>query len=154
MPAGRPPKPIALHEAQGTFRKDRHAKTVDLGRPDVAAPSFLVGLEKKEWSRVAPILAAAGLLRDADHAMLAAYCEAYAEFVEAKKMLKKKGRTFTTDKGYVSASPWVAIKNNAADRMGKFAAHFGLSPASRARVPAPEAKPEKPSGKARFFNGA
>jgi P27 family predicted phage terminase small subunit len=151
MPAGRPPKPIALHEAQGTFRKDRHSKKVDFGDADLSPPPFLVGLEKKEWQRVAPILAASGLLRDADRSMLAAYCEAFAEFVEAKKRLKKSGHTFETDKGYCCVSPWVAVKNSAAERMGKFAAQFGLSPSSRARVPAPEAKPEAANKKARFF---
>jgi P27 family predicted phage terminase small subunit len=98
------------------------------------APRHLNTIAKAEWRRVMHELANVGLLTVVDRAALAAYCQAWAEWVQAEQELERNGRVLTTDKGYAYPSPWVAIRNNALDAMRKFAVEFGMTPSSRSRV--------------------
>ena len=147
---GPAPTPTNLKVLRGTDRADRRARNEP--RPAVAVPSCPTWLHreaKREWRRITPELVTLGLVSQIDRAALAAYCEAYAEWWEASRTIKAEGRyvTFTTKAGgdYTQLHPAVGVKNNAIDRMRRFACEFGMTPAARSRVEAAEAEKDKPS---------
>jgi P27 family predicted phage terminase small subunit len=133
------PKPTAAKLLTGTFRKDRAIPNEP--QPEVVAPScppHLSGLAKKEWKRLVPELLALGLLTKIDRAALAAYCQCWARWVEAEEKLKVEGLTIKTPSGFEQPSAWLTIANKALALLRAYAAEFGLSPATRARVSAAE----------------
>lgn len=135
---GPPPKPTATKVLQGTFRKDRapaHEPKPKATLP--ACPQWLTPAARKEWRRVAKELAALGLLSELDRTALAMYCQALAEYLEAKAIVGDEGITTLTDKGNVIQHPAVGVRNNAWQRVLKAAAEFGMSPSSRTRVSVP-----------------
>src|SRR4051794_37394957 len=77
--AGRPPKPTALLELQGTARKDRHASREREPKPAKggfpAAPEWLQPEGKAEWERVQLAYAESGIVTPLDRGMLATYCQ-------------------------------------------------------------------------------
>lgn len=143
---GPKPKPSALKLVQGTFRPDRAAaREPKPPRPAraPAPPSFLGKLAKQEWRRVAPVLHKLTLLGKGDIGKLAAYCQAYARWREAERIIDEQGMTFMTDKGYVVQRPEISISKSQATLMRQLGSDFGLDPSSRTRIDVPE--PEKPA---------
>lgn len=111
------------------------------GRP--ARPPELTGEAGAEWDRVVPGLDAAGWLSPIDRAALAAYCLAWAELVQATKVLDAEGRVIETPiqtaRGEVVGQrkqlhPAVKLQRDAFARVKSFLVEFGLSPASRKRM--------------------
>ena len=129
--SGPPPTPTKVLESRGSWRAKVRAgePTLPVERP--SCPAFLKGEARKEWTRAVGQLLRMRVVTKADRALLAAYCEAWGEFLQATAELEGQGYTFTTDKGYVGPSPWVAIKNKAVERLTKLADRFGFSPAAR-----------------------
>lgn len=107
-------------------------------------PEWLSAEAKREWRRVAPELARLGLLTKVDRALLAAYCECWAQYVAAVKDIRKHGTTFTTDKGYEGPRPAVGIAAKMIEKMGQLSAKFGFTPSDRAKLAMPEPKQEDP----------
>ena len=132
-------KPTRLKIAQGNPGK-RPLNTCE-PQPesgDQGCPTWLDGEAKAEWRRVTKELDRLGLLTKVDRASLACYCQAWAEFYEAKRELKKHGsRTITTDKGFALNHPAVSRMNAAWKAIRAFAGQFGLDPASRSKLHAP-----------------
>jgi P27 family predicted phage terminase small subunit len=85
-----------------------------------------------------PELASLGLLTKVDRAALVNYCQWWARWVEAEKILTEHGLTFETPNGYVQQRPEVAIAQKAASILGAYLTRFGLSPSDRARLTLPE----------------
>lgn len=138
---GPAPKPSHLKLVEGTYRKGRAPKNEPKPKVEIpSCPSWLHREAKREWRRIVKELEVLGLISQIDRAPLAAYCEAYAEWWEADRTIKDEGRyvTFITKTGseYTQPHPAVAIKNNAIDRLRRFALQFGMTPAARARVEA------------------
>jgi P27 family predicted phage terminase small subunit len=151
MPRGRTPKPTALKKAEGNPGK----RALNASEPRLPPalpdpPGTLKGEALVEWKRVAPELFAAGVLTMADRAALAAYCQAWADWVRARGHLDEK-MVVTAPSGYEMASPWVSIANKALDKMMKFASEFGLTPASRARIHAEPPKSPDEEVEERLF---
>jgi P27 family predicted phage terminase small subunit len=112
----------------------------DEPRPKVGAPhcpSFLDATAKSIWRALAPELARLGLLTIVDGGALAGYCQAWAEFEIATKTLRKEGRFFKTESGYLAPHPAVAQQRSALTAIRAFAGLFGLDPSSRSRIHAP-----------------
>lgn len=101
-------------------------------------PAHLNELARKEWRRLATPLHEAGLLTLADRAALAAYCAAYARWVEAEEHLSKGPPLIKTPSGYVQQSPWLTVANKQLEIMGRFMAELGLSPSARTRLRLPD----------------
>lgn len=82
MPNPRKPKSQKLLE--GTHRKDRDAKTLDLPAPsDLKAPDWLCCPEAVEaWGKFTTQLSAAGVLSDADLTALAHLCNLHGRCVQ------------------------------------------------------------------------
>lgn len=100
-------------------------------------PAHLTPVARKEWRRLAGPLHDMGVLSVTDRAALAAYCQAWARWVEAEEHLAKGPPLIKAPSGYVQQSPWLAIANKQLEIMGRFMAELGLSPSARARLRVP-----------------
>lgn len=132
---GRPRKPTALKLLQGTARPDR--MNPNEPQPEVVIPkkpAHLKGEAGREWKRIVPELVGLGLISRIDRAALAAYCTAYATYVETDRILQRAGLTFETPNGFLQQRPEVSIRARALDQMKGFLSLFGLSPADRSKV--------------------
>jgi P27 family predicted phage terminase small subunit len=107
-------------------------------------PSFLTGRALEEWRRVAPGLSLFGLLTDFDVGPLAAYCQAFARWMDAEELLKDlverdpatHALLIRGSKGQARNNPLIQIAREAASDMVRFASEFGFSPAARSRIAA------------------
>ena len=120
---GRPKKPTAQLKLAGTFRKDRRnddEPMPDLVIPDM--PKFLKGESRREWLRIAPLLAKRKCLTEWDRSLLAIYCQEWGKYVMIQK-------TFNTEVGIVNMlrESTTLLKN-----IKTIAIEFGMSPSSRA----------------------
>lgn len=86
-----------------------------------------------------------GVLSVTDRAALAAYCQAWARWVEAEEHLQKGPPLIKSPSGHVQQSPWMPIANKQLEIMGRYMAELGLTPSARARLQVP--------GPANTFNG-
>lgn len=132
---GRPRKPTAQKKIEGTHRPDRAPRNEP--KPEVKAPSCPTWLDveaKREWRRVVPYLVRLGLVSIVDRAALAAYCQNFARWYRAEKLIKELGLTMSTDKGYVMQRPEVGIANSAMKQMLKFMTEFGMTPSARSSI--------------------
>lgn len=149
---GPAPTPTAILEARGSWLAKHREGEVQFERGMLPCPKWLSPAGKREWKKQAKQLDSAGLLQVVDGAMLAAYCEAWAEFVEMCEAIKEKGRLMTTSNGNVIQNPLVSIRNRAVERLFRLAQQFGFSPSARVRIRAGDPEPEEATkGKARFF---
>lgn len=94
-----------------------------------AAPDWLSDEAAAEWERVIPELSRLDLVKEQDRAALAAYCEAWAIFVDATRVVQEEGLVIEARQGKL-AHPCVAIARNAGREMRSWAAHFGLTPST------------------------
>lgn len=135
MTRGRKPKPTAVKELAGNPGKRKLNKNEP--KPDVEippCPAHLTGVAKEEWERVTIQLQAMGVIAEIDRAVLAAYCTAYKDYVNAEKELEKEGDVIFYESGNAAQNPRVGIKNKAIEKMVKIAAEFGMTPSSRSRL--------------------
>jgi len=133
--SGPRPKPVAIHKMNGTYRKDRQrgGESPDANIPD--RPKIVTGEARKEWERMAPKLAKAGLLSSWDIATFTMYCLTWKEFLAVSRKLKKlSDYVATTSNGNVIQSPLVGIKNQVYKRLLQICTEFGLTPSSRASL--------------------
>ncbi|MCU4654489.1 phage terminase small subunit P27 family [Roseibacterium sp. SDUM158016] len=107
-------------------------------------PPHLGDVAKAEWRRLAKPMHDAGVLTIADRAAFAAYCQAYARWVEAEEKLKETPMLLKTPSGYVQQSPWLSIANKQLELMGRFMAELGLTPSARSRLKESILKDEGP----------
>jgi len=150
--AGRKPLPTNLKILRGNPGKRPLPKNEPRPPKDKpSCPAFVTGDARKEWKRIAPLLAAMGLLSKIDRTALAAYCTAYARWLKAEKIVKEKGELYKTASGNVMTSPMLWVANKAMDQMHKFMAEFGMTPSSRTRITTSEDGPE--SAFKRFLGG-
>lgn len=145
--AGRPPKPTALKKLGGNPGKrvlNKNEPTPKGKRP--SCPKHLDGEARREWNRMAKQLFDLGLLTEVDRAALAAYCQAWARWVQAEEEMRAPDFKMitTTDSGYPVVSPWMGIATMAMKQMKTFLTEFGMTPSSRSKVTRtvePEADP-------------
>jgi P27 family predicted phage terminase small subunit len=133
--AGRPPKPTILKQLAGNPGK----RALNDAEPRPPAkrppcPPHLVGEARKEWNRMAKQLLELGLLTSVDRAALAAYCQAWAQWIEAHEKLAELGMIVKTESGYPVLSPWWTVATQSAKQMKSFLTEFGMTPGSRSRL--------------------
>jgi P27 family predicted phage terminase small subunit len=102
-------------------------------------PAWLHGKARQHWRRIQPMVAGMGVHTDADIDALALYCDALAEYVEAREVVRVGGFTVTVydDEGRVVSTRTrteVKVYQDAWRRANLMLQQFGLSPASRAKV--------------------
>jgi len=127
------PAPVseALRRLRGTSR-GRRSLELTAGRP--SRPRWLSREAAAEWRRVVPLLEDAGVLTELDGGVLAGFCECLADLRRTSAIIERDGYSFTTESGYSAPRPEVAIRKAALAQLRQYAAHLGLSPASRTRV--------------------
>jgi len=130
---GPSPTPTATLRNRGSWRAGE--RSGEPSPPVVApkCPSFLGQSASAEWRRIVPELLGRQTLSLGDRALLAAYCHAWGEFVEAATWVEENGAIASTPAGDV-LHPQVTRGSRAVDRLMKLADRFGLSPAAKARV--------------------
>ena len=100
----------------------------------IDCPPELGPLARQEWDRIVGELTSKGVLSSFDRAPLAAYCIAYALWIEAVEMVQKHGAMIKSPNGFPIQSPYLATLNRQAEIMMRIASEFGFSPASRSRI--------------------
>lgn len=154
MAGGRPPKPTALKLLHGNpGKRPLPANEPQPPADGVKVPTWLKGRARRLWRQIEPILADMRVLTVADTQALALLCDALAEYVEAREVVRKTGMTYESvrvvgttrdDDGnevpitstMVRQRPEVAIAADAWRRANQMLQQFGLTPSSRAKVPA------------------
>lgn len=96
-------------------------------------PSTILGGRALEhWNAVYPLVASR--LRVVELPLLAAYCEAFESWEQASQHLRGEDpvETSTTQGGSTTiVSPWVTVREQAANRMASLAKTLGLTPDAR-----------------------
>lgn len=149
MPVGRPPKPTVLKLLQGTARHDRlnPSEPEPPALVDARPPSWLDSRGRRAWRDWLPVLTGMRVLTEADGAALALMCDAYAEYLAARAVLRREGASYTTGElpaQMVRQRPEVAQAADAWRRVSAMMQQFGLTPASRSRVSSQQAETVDP----------
>jgi P27 family predicted phage terminase small subunit len=106
-------------------------------------PKFLTGEASDEWDRIVPELEAAGMLTNADRAVVAAYCQAWEELVVCTRTLQDEGRfleePLQSSKGESMGTrkrphPALSAQRDAIGRVRSLLDSLGLTPAARRRM--------------------
>jgi P27 family predicted phage terminase small subunit len=151
MPAGRRPTPTklkVLHGNPGRRPLNESEPQPEGGLP--TCPAELNDAARLEWRRVGRELERLGLVSRLDRAALAAYCEAWAQWLEAIAAVQKTGAVVKAPSGYPILNPHLAVANQAYARMKAMLVEFGMTPSSRTRlVGAPGESEDDPA--AEFF---
>lgn len=150
---GRTAQPAALKLIKGRAPgKDSAGRPVHSGpafkRIPPKPPTWLSREAAAEWKRVVPELARLDLVKEADRAALAAYCEAWATFVQATRLVQKEGLTIEAKQGTLP-HPAVGIARNAGRELRSWSGHFGFTPSTEqalARGSDDEEDPDNPFG--------
>jgi len=146
MIRGRKPKPTQLKVITGNpggrpLNKFEIAPPMSKSPPK--PPAHLLPEGKAEWKRLAPTLTLLGVLSELDAAPFAAYCQAYARWMQAERLLAKLAEQdpagmgamlIKTRGGGVMPNPLVWVARNAANDMVRYAAEFGFTPSARSRI--------------------
>jgi P27 family predicted phage terminase small subunit len=128
-------EPKAQKKTSGNSESRELAKDEPKAVPIVECPPELGPVARQEWDRVAGALTAVGRLTVFDRAALAAYCNAYALWVEAVDALQRYGAVMKAPSGFPVQSLYVSIANRQVEIMIRIAGEFGFTPASRSRLP-------------------
>ena len=108
-------------------------------QPSVAVPGppeLLKDEALHEWKRITPLLQEVGLIAKLDRALIAAYCKAWARWVECERMLETTGLIVKSPNGYPMYSPYLAAANKALDQLRMMSEQIGLSASGRSRIKA------------------
>lgn len=136
MARGRPSQPAALKLLKGKGPgRDSAGRVVpevpkfNRGVPD--PPQWLDDVALELWQRVAPSLDRLDLIKPEDREIFAAYCESWSRFTAAVAAYKSEGLTVANPTtGRIAPHPAVAIAQQSAQQMHRFAQDFGLTPAA------------------------
>lgn len=100
-------------------------------------PDWLPDEAKAEWGRVAPTLVTLKLIKPEDRATFAAYCNAWARYVDAVQMYTDQGMTtYSLKTGREFVHPAVAIAQTASAELLRYAREFGLTPSAEQNLAA------------------
>lgn len=162
MTVGRKPKPTYLKVVTGNPGKRALPTAEAKVAPALPSPPpHLADEAKVEWGRVSEELYKIGLLSGVDRAALAAYCQAYARWVQAERAIAEMakrdqltgGLMIKTTNGNAIQNPLVGTANKAAADMVRFAAEFGMTPSARSRINATPPGEGERDPAAQFFTG-
>lgn len=133
--AGRPPKPVAKHKLEGTFRSDRHGDRGDLLLDLPGSPQMPAGLgddARELWVRVVTQLTRAKVAVEIDSSQLEAMCRWWARYLENERHACEFAHDIEAGDVYEKRA------KRAWDAFDKVAARFGLTPADRAKLKLPQ----------------
>ena len=143
---GPSPTPTKVLKLTGSRVADTRPPEPEFSSGMPEPPEWLTTFALKEWSRLAPELVELGLLGPESRAMFAAYCQAWANYEKAEKLVKKHGMLTPSTVGTPMIHPYVKIRDQERRAMIKAASEFGLSPASRVGIGAETKEAADPLG--------
>lgn len=137
-------KTSTQHRKAGTYRADQHGNRPDVkpGAPD--APQYLSKAALAEWRRVIDMLVQDIGVCPLDMAVLALYCQAWADVGRLTAEIADEGETIETPNGALQRSPKCISLREARETVLKTAAKLGLSPIDRTKPIPP--RPDKQPG--------
>jgi len=141
--SGRRPLPTAVKKLRGNAGKRKLNDAEPKPKPgDPEMPEGLSAAAAAEWRSIAPELRQLGVLTKIDGKALAAYCHAFARWMEAEVEIRRlgivvmepifNGERFLGCK--YKKNPAVTISETAQKIMKAFLVEFGMTPSSRSRV--------------------
>ena len=151
MGKGRKPTPKPILKLRGARVRGPHKSGIEAPAGIPEPPSYLCEIGRAEWQRIVPMLEASKVMSPRHQQTLAAYCDSFADMVQADSELKANGTTLMDDKGKVTNHPAWNRKRDARNQMLKFAAEFGLTASALARVTAVDNGPKEDEEDARMF---
>lgn len=141
-PKGKPTELRILHGDRDD-RINRAEPKPDEG--EVKPPPGARRLALAVWRRLAPDLIAKKVLTPWDVDQFYTFCDAVATYRECRKILDEEGYTARGSAGGVIKNPHWQIMRDAASIMTTVGSRFGLTPADRSGIIAPES--DAPKGK-------
>ena len=152
--SGPRPKPTYIRKKEGNPGRVKINENEPIPPSErLSCPEWLNDVGKIEWKRIIEMfnqMEANGqrVITEADQSILAAYCQAYSDLVEAIKKINEvkfkvgnfefRGNiiVFKRDDNsiYMQVSPYETIKNKAIQIMLKCASELGFTPASRTKI--------------------
>jgi len=138
---GRKPTPNAV-------LKKRASKAVRKDEPEFKTglfeiPAILAGRSLEIWHETLAELGSVGIGNKIEAHALVQYCQAVAQAEECQRILDRDGLIAETERG-MTKHPATTIQAQAALRILRFAAEFGMTPASRGRVKVEKAQETNP----------
>ncbi|MCR6473141.1 MULTISPECIES: phage terminase small subunit P27 family [Bacillus] len=150
----RPAKSATLQLIQGNPNKKNteelaaraeHEKKMKMRSDNIKPPTWLDKVDKKEFKRIAELLKEVDIITEADISMLAAYCNAYSQYISITKVIEEDGIMINKeiigrdnlgqpiyDAG--EEHPLLKRQKNFFDQMKSAANDFGLTPSARAKL--------------------
>ena len=143
---GRKPKPQYLSLVDGRIPKRERKSKRDSGNGQVTvprvlptAPPHLSEGARQWWGWYSAMLDRRGVLTEEHGPALEQLCELYQELIELRAAIRVSGRTYeTTNKAgdiMIRPHPLCAMLADTDRRFRGWESEFGLTPASRPRVP-------------------
>lgn len=134
---GPAPKATALKALEGNPGKRPLNDREPLPATGATCPDWLSAAARAQWSRLAPILEACGTLTRADENILAAYCDAAANYIAATREVQELESFIETGPHGRKVSPVVGAQRNYLELMVKLGTKLGLSPSDRTSIKVP-----------------
>lgn len=155
--AGRKPTPTAMKLLHGNPGKRPINKKEPKFSGVPICPTWLAPTAKTEWKRIWTSVKEMDLLRATDQMVLASYCQSFARWQSAEKIVDREGQTVNEPivgkslaengdpkiLGYkTKRHPATIIAKDEKMAMSKLASLMGFDPSSRSRVQVPDGKEE------------
>lgn len=134
MGRGRKRTPTEILQARGSDRAKDRLKAPKPPAATPTAPTELTGDAKREWNRVTKILSSMGMLTTADRVILTTYCQAWGDYLEARRKLAVEGFTQDSPSGARKKSTWLVIAHDSFAILHRCCAELGLTPSGRAKL--------------------
>jgi len=131
---GRKPTPPKLKLLRGNPGKRKLLDVVALPSTKPDCPAFLNAVAKAMWRKLVKWLEAAGSLQRSDANVMAMYCSAWADWVEANAELAAAGKVVKSKTGVPMHNPWRSVERDAKRELTKLGAKLGLSPIDRKQL--------------------
>jgi P27 family predicted phage terminase small subunit len=138
--SGRRPQPTQLKVLRGNPGKRRlnpnepkpaaAGEKFDVPPPELAGDTAAIA----EWTRVAPLLRACGLVSEAERTALTALCQQWSRYLEAQANVRKLGMMVQGKDGVPMINPYLDVADRALSHCQRLWAVLGLTPAGRAKV--------------------
>lgn len=134
-------KPTRLKKFHGTARRQDLERREPNPTPKAPkCPGWLPKEAKKKWRELAPEMERLGLLTMVDGLTFSMLLLHWSVAVDAAKTMKAEGITSEDERGLSRKHPLAQILRDNSVMFRAYAAEFGLSPSTRARLdlPAPD----------------
>jgi len=134
MKPGPAPKPTALKKLAGNPGQRPLNRREPKPAGVASCPAWLLPEAKAEWRRVFPELEKLGLATTVDQAALAGYCQCFAHWQRAEKLLADGHYSTVAKSGFAVGRPEFKVAQDALKMVVRLAQEFGFTPAARSRI--------------------